>query len=170
MTVYEPEEDSFLLAEQVRELASGTVLDMCSGSGIQAENATKAEKIVCADINEEAVALLREKGYHAVKSDLFSKIKEKFDTIIFNPPYLPFDKNEPVDSAMNTAGGKYGSELIERFLKDAKKHLNSNGKIIMVFSSITPGVKEMVKKYGYANKKLAEKKLFQETIYVVMLW
>ncbi len=168
--IYEPEEDSFLLSEQVREHAIGVVLDMCSGSGIQAENAVKAEKIVCADINNESVAQLREKGFHAVKSDLFSSIKDKFDTIIFNPPYLPTDEKEDEDSAVNTTGGKTGAETIERFLKDAKKYLNTGGKVLMVYSSLTPGIEELIKKHGYASKKLSEEKLFQETLYVVMLW
>lgn len=170
MAVYEPEEDSYVLSGHVREHATGSVLDMCSGSGIQAENAEKADKILCADINEEAVALLRKKGFHVVKSDLFSNIKEKFDTIIFNPPYLPFDKNEPDDSSINTSGGQKGSEIIARFLKDAKKHMNNGGKILMVFSTLTPDVKKMIEKNGYANKKLEEKKMFQEKLYVYMLW
>ncbi|MBI4150024.1 methyltransferase domain-containing protein, partial [Candidatus Woesearchaeota archaeon] len=87
--IYEPREDSYLLAKWAKKLSFGKVLDMGSGSGIQAETALASPKVtsvLAADINPEAVALLTSKGIYAVQSDLFSKISDKlgkFDTIIF---------------------------------------------------------------------------------------
>ncbi|MBI4439449.1 methyltransferase, partial [Candidatus Woesearchaeota archaeon] len=56
--IYEPAEDSYLLAEAVKKFATGRVLDMGTGSGIQAITAAKSRKIksiVAADISQEAL-------------------------------------------------------------------------------------------------------------------
>ena len=50
-------------------------------------------------------------------SDLFSNIKGKFNTIIFNPPYLPEDEFK--DKSLD--GGKKGYEIIEKFLNKVSK-------------------------------------------------
>jgi len=165
-SIYEPDEDSFLLAKQVRKHAFGKVLDMGSGSGIQAENAKNAKKILCVDIDPVAVKLLKKRGFDALQSDLFENVKGKFDTIIFNPPYLPEDK---YDKKPDTTGGHYGNEIIKRFLLQAKKHLNKNGIILLVVSSMTPYFLELFKKYGYNSHKLSEKKLFFEVLFVYLL-
>ena len=43
--IYEPAEDSHLLAEAVKKFAHGRVLDMGTGSGIQAITAAKSRKV-----------------------------------------------------------------------------------------------------------------------------
>ena len=91
--IYEPSEDSYLLAKYVDKFSKGKVLDLGTGSGIQAETALKHTKEVLAtDISKEAVKFVKKKGIKARISDLFSNINEKFDLIIFNPPYLPREK------------------------------------------------------------------------------
>ncbi|MFC2142858.1 HemK2/MTQ2 family protein methyltransferase [Candidatus Aenigmatarchaeota archaeon] len=165
--VYEPMEDSFLLAKDVKKHASGKVLDMGSGSGILAHAAIKASSISCTDIDINAVNILRKRGLNAFHSNLFSSVTEKFDTIVFNPPYLPQDDYRAIDRT--TIGGEKGNETINHFLKDAKRHLNEDGKILILFSSLTPGVIELFKKYGYEYKKLSEQNLFFETLYTYLL-
>ena len=61
------------------------------------------------------------------QSNLFKNLDEKFDTIIFNPPYLPSD---PKLKDLTLDGGKKGYELIQKFLKQAKKYLEKNGIIL----------------------------------------
>ena len=166
--IYEPREDSFLLQKYAREYANGKVLDMGSGSGILAEEALKKTKEVSAvDIDEKAVNELRKKGINAIKSDLFENVKGKFDLIIFNPPYLPEERIE--DKAIY--GGKKGYGIIERFFKDAKKFLNKNGKILIIFSSLTDKKKvdQIIKNNGFEFKCLEEKKLFFESLYVYLV-
>jgi len=68
-----------------------------------------------------------------------------------------------------TTGGEKGHEIIEKFLRDAKPHLNKDGKILLLFSSLSGKVIPLFKKFGYKSKKLSEKKLFFETIYVYLL-
>jgi len=91
--IYEPNDDSYLLKEFVLKHARGKVLDMGTGSGIQAEAALeKTQDVLAADINNEAAEFCKKKGINAVQSDLFENINHKFDLIIFNPPYLPEER------------------------------------------------------------------------------
>jgi len=135
MTVYEPAEDSELLKKYVEKLAKGTVLDMGTGSGIQAiATSKKADKVLAVDINPDAlkVAKANSKGLKITfkESDLFSNVKTKFDTIIFNPPYLPLDEREPIDSRFATTGGKHGYELLSKFFSQANDYLEEHGIIL----------------------------------------
>lgn len=139
--IYTPREDSYLLQEEVKKFSKERkVLDMGSGSGIQARTAivSGAKFVLATDINQEAVDHLIKIGINAVKSDLFSNITGKFDLIIFNPPYLPEDKREDKESALTTSGGKKGDELTVKFLKEADQHLNDKGIILLLISSLTP--------------------------------
>ena len=167
--IYEPADDSFLLNKYVKEFAKGKVLDMGCGSGIQSLTALEnTNDVLASDISEEAVNYCKKKGINAIYSDLFSNIKEKFDLIIFNPPYLPKDDVDK-EFSLTLSGGKKGNEIIERFLKEAKKHLNENGKILIVFSSLTPDVLKLFRKYKYKFKKLDQLHFFFERIFVYII-
>ena len=163
----EPADDSLLLKKYVLKFAFGKILDIGTGSGILAEAALeKSENVLAADVDEKSVSHCRKKGINAIKSDLFSKIKGKFDVIIFNPPYLPKHPEEPKDSARITAGGEKGPELIERFLKEAKFYLKKNGIILFVCSSLTGNIEKILKKYKYKFEKLESERHFFEELYV----
>ncbi len=168
--IYEPREDSLLLEKYVKRIAHGKVLDMGTGSGIQALAAKKKTKdILAADINPEAVKRMQSLGINAIQSDLFSNIKETFDIIIFNPPYLPRAPDEDEESQQITTGGRQGYEVLERFLKDAKQHLNPQGVILIVYSSLTGNVDKLAKKYKFMLTVLEEKKVFFENLIVAKL-
>ncbi len=182
--MYSPSEDSFLLSACLKKYLKNKksknkkagkelkILDMGSGTGIQAETCIKAgfSDVLCADIDKNAVDYLRKKKFKAVKSDLFSKIpkKEKFDLIIFNPPYLPEDK---YDKEKDTAGGKKGYETIIRFLGQAKSHLSAKGEILLLFSSLSSPktIINRAENLGYKSGQLSSKKLFFEELFVYML-
>ena len=167
---YEPREDSFLLLSFIKKYASGSVLDMGCGFGVLAKEAMKYSKdVLAADIDKEAVEHCKKQGINAVKSNLFSNIKNKFDLIMFNPPYLPADERESIKDAIALAGGRKGNEIIERFLKDAKKHLNKNGKMLIIASSLSGDAEGLFKKYGYKFKMLREEKFFFERIKLYLL-
>lgn len=172
--VYLPSEDSYLLREWVERLAKGNVLDVGTGTGIQAFAALpNAKKVIAVDANPEAIEYAKnavvfgEKQVDFRVSDLFSAIKkdEKFDLIIFNPPYLP---ESPADKEIDTTGGKHGWETIEKFLKQAKSHLNKGGKILLVFSSLTDKSKvlSIAKKEGYKETLLQKKHIAFEDLFV----
>jgi HemK-related putative methylase len=177
MEIYQPAEDSYLLAEVLTDYLSGKtkqikILDMGSGSGIQAQTCLNLgfNNILTADINKEAVENLKKQGFRSIHSDLFSNInkKEKFDLIIFNPPYLPEHK---YDKEKDTTGGKKGFETIIKFLKQAKNNLNKNGNILLLFSSFSQPkiIIEKAKLLGYKTKELSSKKLFFEELFVCEL-
>jgi release factor glutamine methyltransferase len=169
--VYEPREDSLLLEKYVRRFASGNVLDMGTGSGIQARAAAeKATSVIAVDINPDAIDECRKedcKRISFVRSDLFSAFEGqqiRFDTIIFNAPYLPNDENFK-DVALD--GGKNGYEIIGRFLADAKNFLAKDGLILLVFSSFTnkARVDALIRMNGFVFKELERIHVMFEDIY-----
>ncbi|HLC72387.1 MAG TPA: HemK2/MTQ2 family protein methyltransferase [Candidatus Nanoarchaeia archaeon] len=165
--IYEPREDSFILKKYVELYAYGKVLDMGTGSGIQAQAALKkTQDVLAADINPEAVKHVQALGIRAIHSDLFSNIKETFDVIIFNPPYLPHAHGEDEESQQITTGGAQGYEILESFLKDAQQHLNPRGIILLVYSSLTGNIEKLAKKYHLVLTVVQEKKIFFETLIV----
>lgn len=171
--VYEAAEDSELLQKYVRKYAFGRVLDLGTGSGIQAIEASKKKKVksvLAADISDLAVENFRKitkkekrKKIKVKKSDLFSKIKGKFETIVFNPPYLPEDKGVQ-DKALY--GGKKGYELLEKFLGKVNNHLSEEGIVLIVFSSLTGQKKidEMIEKNLLEFRELERMHIFFEDL------
>ncbi len=166
--IYEPREDSELLQKWVKKLVSGKVLDMGTGSGIQAKTALENTKdVIAVDINPECVEHVKQQGIQTRQSNLFSNVLEKFDWIIFNPPYLPEDIEEPEDSKLATTGGVEGNEIIVEFLRQTKDHLNHGGKVLILISSLTGESEEIFQGYNY--KELEELDLFFEELYVFEL-
>jgi release factor glutamine methyltransferase len=172
MDIYEPAEDSYLLKKYVKQYALGRVLDVGTGSGIQAITAAEnknTREVVAVDINENALKELKEKNIKkikTVKSDLLNNVDGKFDLIIFNPPYLPQDEGIE-DPALY--GGKKGWEISEKFFQQVNKHLMPEGKILFLFSSLTNKIKigEIVENYLLEFKQLEKKKLEMfEELYV----
>lgn len=167
--VYSPAEDSFFLSEilekEILKLSDKKsdikILEIGCGSGIQLQAMQRAgikkENIFSCDINSVAVRHCRKLGFNSVKSNLFEKIKGKFDIITFNPPYLPESK---FDKEKDTTGGKQGGEVINKFLRQAKSHLIKNGKIFLLTSSLTKGINFL----DYKKRLLGKKKLFFEEL------
>jgi release factor glutamine methyltransferase len=169
---YEPQEDSYLLLKHVKELAHGRVLDMGTGSGILAVGASEKPEVIeviAVDSDARAIDELKKKRISKIKTfqgNMFLNIGGNFDVIIFNPPYLPFDEDDP-DVALD--GGEKGYELIERFLHGAKNYISPRGFILLVFSSRTgkEDVDRIIKEEGYESETLEQKSLaFFEELFV----
>ncbi len=173
--IYHPHEDSYLLKNNIKQYAQKAhrVLDVGTGTGILAiESAKYAQRVVGIDINDEALAVAKanmqkEKLTNILfkHSDLFSDIKEKFDLIICNPPYLPSDKKYP-DITLD--GGRKGYEFIKKFINQVNDILTRDGKILLLFSSLTKKemVEESIKKNLLTFEKIDQEKLSFETLYV----
>ena len=169
--IYTPKEDSLLLAEVTKKYSKKKkVLDLGTGSGFLAKISLDAgaKSVLAADISQEAVEYAKSQGLNAVQSDLFSNINEKFDLIIFNPPYLPFDSREDEESRKITTGGEKGDEILLKFFSQAPLYLNENGVILVVLSSLTPKnrIKNVLNKNNFKFRIVLSKSYFIETLEV----
>jgi release factor glutamine methyltransferase len=179
--VYEPAEDTFLLAENLVINENDVVLDVGTGCGILGILAAKkAKKVVTTDINPYAISCarinVRQNGVLAKMDirlgNLFEPVKknEKFDVIIFNAPYLPTSESEKKSWIGKAwAGGQSGRDIIEPFLSEAPKCLKKKGRIFLVQSSLSDVDKTIrrFKESGLDAAIIAEKKFPFETIVVI---
>ncbi|MFA6214174.1 MAG: HemK2/MTQ2 family protein methyltransferase [Candidatus Micrarchaeia archaeon] len=152
--VYEPAEDSFLLATYASSL-SGNILEIGCGCGIASLSSAQANPknsvlgvdinpaaVKCAGANAEANKLPNAKFS---LSDLFSAVPlaQKFDFILFNPPYLPTTRAERLASPAENAaydGGASGLEVFKKFIAKAPAHLSAGGCIAVIATSLNNGI------------------------------
>lgn len=172
--IYTPSEDSYLMSRILKERIPNLIeknpdlkfLEIGAGSGIHLQTALnsgiKKENIFSSDIDKKSVLHCNTLGFSCIYSDLFENIKDKYDLIIFNPPYLPEDAREPKSSREDTTAGKKGNEIIIHFLQQAKNHLNKNGKIFLITSSLSEDVN--FENLGYSAKEIGCEKLFFERL------
>ena len=145
--VYEPADDTFLLAKNLLVKKSDNVLEIGTGTGIIAIIASKkVKRVVAVDINRYAVECAKKNSEINLArvdirwGDLFDPVdEEKFDLILFNTPYLPIEDDELVDDELEAAwnGGKDGRFVINRFIEGLVEHLNPAGRIQLVQSSLS---------------------------------
>lgn len=145
-----PQPDTEILVQEVIEISKRyekpKILDLCTGSGAIAVSLKKYisnAKIMASDISVKAleVAKINAENNNTkigfICSDLFENIKEQFDIIATNPPYIKKDviktlnkevKNEPI-LALN--GGQDGLDFYKKIISEAYKHLVENGYLCM---------------------------------------
>ena len=117
-----------------------SVFDIGIGSGVLSFLLLKQgfEKIHGTDFNPNAIIGLQENAnatdsrLELLYGDLFANSIEKTELIVFNPPWLPAtqDLNE-IDKAIY-----YTPELFQRFFAEAEKHLQANGRVVLLFSNL----------------------------------
>jgi len=175
MQLYKPREDSFLLQKQVKKFAKGFVLDVGTGSGILALEAVKkrtVKKVIAMDIQQKVIDHCQQhiinKKIQFLKSNLFNEIEEKFDTIIFNPPYLP--QNAKLKD-LTLDGGKKGYEVLERFLNEVNDYLKPDGIVLIGFSSLTKKEKidGIIERNLLSHELLDKKHVFFEDLFVYLI-
>ena len=173
--VYYPNTDSYLLQKYVEKLVFGVVLDMGTGTGIQAVSAALKKivtHVLAVDINPAALIEAEKRAetfgvsdrIDFLLSDLFNSVKGTFDWIIFNAPYLP---SEGYADEASWSGGKTGGEVIRRFLVETQDFLVKKGSILMIYSSLSGLSDEDF--LGYEFELLEEVNGFFETVYCVRL-
>ncbi|MBC7130052.1 methyltransferase [Candidatus Bathyarchaeota archaeon] len=183
--VYEPAEDSFLFAENLKVEEGSRVIDMGAGCGILSILAAeKASCVVAVDINPYAIRCAKENAklnnvndrIFFIQSDLFNAIKRnvQFDLILFNAPYLPEDSSEVCDWVERAwFGGFDGRAIIDRFLESFPSYLAENGRVLLMQSTLSDVKKtfDFLDKQGFKAKIAAKKDLpLFETIVLIEIW
>jgi release factor glutamine methyltransferase len=123
-----------------RLIPQGThVLDLGTGSGINGLFAARhGARVVATDINPEAVrcaqvnALVNhlESQIETRVGDLFVPVSsERFDIVLFNPPYYRGRPRDLTDAAWR------GVDVFDRFLRDLPLHLTADGRALVVLST-----------------------------------
>lgn len=176
--VYEPAEDSFLLADSaISHLRDGMfILEIGTGTGFVSAvlKANFNVGIVATDINPHAARCARSNGIEVIRTDMFGGLRSGpiFDLIIFNPPYLPTSDEEKVPGWLNYAfdGGMDGRAAVERFLDEAGEYLALNGMILLLVSSLTgiEHVKTKMKSAGFDVNVAGRARCFYEELVVLL--
>ena len=178
--VYIPAEDSYLLADNLEIKQGQSVLEIGTGSGIVAMYASRlTDNITVTDINFDACELARknfeDNGIENIEilfGNLFEPVKNrKFDVILFNTPYLPTEEDEVLDDTINYAfdGGLNGRKVIDLFLNEVENHLNDNG-IVQIIQSSLSGNEETLEKLdqlGFVSEIAAKEHFFFEDITLI---
>ncbi len=171
-SVYAPSDDSLLMIDAIANhpLTGKKILDMGTGSGVLSLYcAMHGAEVTASDVDRPAV---EEVGRRAdelgvqVKlctSDLFSNISDRFDLILFNPPYLP--SVEVVDSTVD--GGPGGTMLADRFLDELPPHLSTAAEAFLLLSSINYPIAIQLRHTDLEFVTVAKKSLFFEELQVL---
>ncbi|REL38987.1 class I SAM-dependent methyltransferase [Rhodohalobacter sp. SW132] len=153
--------------------SKSTALDIGTGCGVLAFKLLDRgfETVYATDINQNAITSVRddakrvgvEDRLKAWQSDLFQRIRQKTDLIVFNPPWLPGQKETGgLDTAIY-----YKPILFERFFDEARHHINDDGRIVFLFSNVAriteieqehPVESELSKNSRYIKVKLIKRK------------
>ena len=175
-TVYEPAEDSRLLAETAADEfdAGESVLEVGVGSGYVAA-AVRDEtgaRVVGSDINPDACEAARDAGVAAVRANLLDPFADgRFDAVLFNPPYLPTPPDREWDDPLEHAlsGGEDGRRLVRPFLRDVGRVLRPTGRAYLLVSSLTglEAVDDLAREAGLATRELADESFPFERLVVL---
>jgi len=151
------------------------VLDMGTGSGVCAVFAARhARRVVAVDINAAAVrcaginTLLNhlEHKIEVRHGDLFEPVqRERFDFILFNPPFLRGTPRDDRDRAWRS------NDVAERFASGVGAHLNPGGRALVLLSTFgdAPGFLEQFHKHGLQVAQCAERRFINERLAIFEL-
>jgi release factor glutamine methyltransferase len=177
--VYEPAEDSMLLAEAaVEAVADGdVVVDVGTGSGVVADvvRAETGARVVATDLNPHACRRASERGLETLRGDLVAPLRaDAVDVVTFNPPYLPTDPDHEWDDWMETAlsGGEDGRAVVDPFVDAVGRVLTSDGCALVLVSTLTgvDAVAERAVDAGLHVASVAEESQPFETLTVLKLF
>ncbi len=175
--VYDPAEDSFLLADAALVFVNKgiKILEIGTGTGFVSAviQANMDVDLLATDINPHAVECASVNGVPTIRADMFSAFKpvQYFDMIIFNPPYLPTLEEDKVPGWLNYAfdGGVDGTDSLRRFLENVGLYLCPTGIVLLLISSLT-GVEQTIswmQEVGFEAEVVAREKCFFEELVVL---
>lgn len=181
--VYEPAEDSFLLIDALEKdleyLSSKKpifCLEVGSGSGVVITALGMAlPQTICfsTDINFKACIMSKSTAGHnkvaleCVNMDLTSCfLDNKFDIIIFNPPYVVTESSEcgGTDITASWAGGVKGREVTDKLLNMIPKQLAEGGVfyLLLIKENIPEEVADIMLKHGFQSETVIKRQVRNE--------
>lgn len=137
--------DTFWLTRAIVNRVHGRVLDLCTGSGIQAIISAKvASEVYAVDIDEKVLEIARLNSFlnrvndkiTFLHGDLYKPVKDKgqFDFILSNPPFIPIP-NE-VNYPVSGDGGEDGLTVVRKIYLGYNNFLFENGQGFMIGQAI----------------------------------
>ncbi|MCY3854217.1 MAG: methyltransferase [Thaumarchaeota archaeon] len=162
---YNPSEDTFFFADNLKHEKGYSALDIGTGSGYLAQVLLNNFKFVVAtDINFDSLKLSENLSYKICCKNA-DALLHRFDLIVFNPPYLPSSRIQDV----TIDGGKDGIEITLKIIESAKFRLKSSGSIIFLTSSLSNynSLLHMINSIGFGTEIINRKKLFFEELIMV---
>jgi release factor glutamine methyltransferase len=167
--MYVPSDDTFLLADCIRQYSGKWALEIGVGSGVLLNLLEKNfANVVGSDIDLRALEHCRGRsGAMLACCDAASAFAGRFDLIVSNPPYLPDDKVK--DTTVH--GGPMGIEATIHFIRSGLPLLGRGGKMLLVVSSLadSSALDQLVQEKKMSKKVVKEKRMFYETLSVVEL-
>lgn len=167
--MYVPSDDTFLLADCIRQYSGSWALEIGVGSGVLLNLLEKNfANVAGSDIDLRALEHCRGRsGAMLACCDAASAFAGRFDLIVSNPPYLPDDMVK--DTAVH--GGPKGIETTIHFMHSALPLLARGGKMLLVVSSLadSSALDQLVKEKKMRIKVVKEKRMFYETLSIVEL-
>jgi len=164
---YKASDDTFLLADCVRNLKGESVLEIAAGPGYVSNILKENFRLVIStDIDYYAIKEGKGKSTLLVCCDSASVITNIMcDLVVINPPYLPSQQIDDV----TVDGGKDGIETTLRMLEDAVRLLKTNGVIMFVTSSLANynGLLLHMRELGFRTNIAGRKKLDFEELFVI---
>jgi len=163
---YPPSEDTFFLADHIKNEKGESALDIGSGSGYLSSILKESFSLVIG--TDILFNVLKKRNYYTENIICCSGadvINHQFDLIVCNMPYLNTDDISDV----RTDGGKNGLEIPMKIIDSAKSCIKPGGKFIYVTSSLSDFKKliSYTKLAGFDVSILAKKKLFFEELILV---
>lgn len=192
-TVYEPSEDSYLLIDaleadlEILQIIKPVIcLEIGSGSGIAITSLAMALKrnhnshFMAIDINPDACrATKRTSLVNSVDVDVLQmnlldciQIRNTFDIILFNPPYVVTEYEEVLDDRLifkTWAGGKNGRQVMEPIFTTIPEILSDVGVfyLVIIKENDPEYIFSAFQKLNMSGKIVCERKVRGEHLYVL---
>lgn len=170
-----PREDTEILVQKAINIVGHMVhhhkqikiLDMCTGTGCIAISLAKYiqnAEVDAVDISEEALFVAKQNAelnnvrINFIHSDLFENVKDKYDMIVSNPPYIIADEIKKLQKEVQKEpiialdGGIDGLDYYKEISKKAINYLKKDGDLLFEIGfDQGQAVSKILENDGYSN-------------------
>lgn len=164
------QETEYWVSLILKEIKKGSkCLDLFSGSGCIGVSVLKNIENTFCDFGEIDKNLLKQiqinlegfekERYNIIETDVFSNIKERYDFILANPPYVALERIGEVgedvleyEPHLALFSGNKGMDCIIRLIKEAPNFLNEKGVLVIEHDeSQKDDIEKLIKRNTYSK-------------------